>query len=126
MIIRKTNSEELNKALKQVNKKYDNNIVWNHFEQTGETTFTVTLKCISSKKAGHRLGYNFKKNGERRNLISACWHVHGDFFDKLLNINESITIKARGKTINCNGGNWEDSNIGSMMNPLYYSEACNC
>ena len=131
MIIKNTSYNELQKALELTNKLYDNNITWNNFRQENNkgTRFRVTLKCKDSKKAGHRLGFPYSRtSGEekQRRLISACWHVHGDFFDALLDLNPEIEIQVATHKINKDGGNWQDRNIGSMMRPLYYSEACEC
>lgn len=133
MRISKVNEKDLNKALKKVNKKYDNNIVWNNFEQISTNSFRITLKCKDSKKAGHRLGFStknpFNSNidmGRRRRLINACWHVHGHFFEALLKINENAVIYAGTQRIDKDGGNWEDRNIGSQIEPLMFSEACEC
>jgi len=121
MIARRVSYNDLMNALKEVNKKYDNNIIWNREpEQINNNAFRFTLKVKDSKKPGHRLGFT------GRRLINACWHVHGDFFDALLKINQDANITAGTLHINKDGGNWQDRNIGSQMQPLYYSEACEC
>lgn len=126
MIIRKINRDVLEKALNKINKKYGDNIIFNRFDQINKHAFSVTLKCKDSKKLGHRLGFYFKNNGDRRRLINACWHVYGDFFDAIFDINRDASIRSNGKLITIDFGNWEDRNIGSIMNPFYYSEACEC
>ena len=121
MIIRAT-KQELEQALAKVNERYDNNITWNTFEQLNQsgTRFRVTLRVKDSKGKGHKNGYS------GRRTINACWHVHGYFFEALLAINPDIVIKTAGRTVDKNGGNWEDWNIGSLMCPRYFSEACEC
>jgi hypothetical protein len=119
MIVKNSNMEDMQKALDIINKDYDNNIKWKRFDKVGNN-IRFTLRCVSSRGKGAKIGYN------GRHTISACWHVHGDFFDALLSINDKAIIKTAKKTIDKNGGNWEDWNIGSIMFPLYYSEACNC
>jgi hypothetical protein len=132
MIIRKVTEKDLNQALKIVNKRYKNNIIFNRLDQKTNTTFNVTLKCKDSKKPGHRLGFKNidwatgKQIGKQRRLINACWHVHGYFFEALLEINPEARIKAGTLYINRDGGNWQDRNIGSVIYPLMYSEACEC
>ena len=59
-------------------------------------------------------------------MSSACWHVHGNFFDCLFKINKEAVIVSMSKKITEFEGNWEDSNIGSQMFPHYHSEACEC
>lgn len=134
MIIRNVTFEDLDRALEQLNKKYQN-IIWNRFEQTAKTTYAITLRVVSSHGLGSRLGQSIhtsKKGKEFRvHLINACWHVYGDFFDTLLNINPKAVITTAMARIYVNEygqivGNWSDRNIGSMMEPLSYSEACDC
>jgi hypothetical protein len=128
MLIKNVSKKDLDKALMWVNKKYSNNITWNNFEQVNKKgdRFRVTLKVKDSHKNGARLGSCVTHLGNRRHLINACWHVHGNFFDALLVINNKAIIKTAGRTIDINNGNWEDWNIGSVMEPFYYSEACEC
>jgi hypothetical protein len=63
-------------------------------------------------------------------MISACWHVHGDFFDALFKIqpNAVVQVSAGGETrnITIDGGNWQDMNIGSEVYPLMMSTLCGC
>jgi len=119
MIARNTTIEEMERALKEVNKKYEDNITWNRFEKQGKA-IRFTLRCKDSKKAGHRRGFH------RQRLVSACWHVHGHFFEELMKINENAVIFAGNRKIDKYGGNWQDWNIGSILNPVYYSQACDC
>ena len=125
MIIKNVSGEDLSKALAKVNEKYDNNVIWNNYQKEGNR-FRVTLRVIDSHGKGARLSQSTTSKGNRRHLISACWHIHGDFFDELLNINQNAIIQTSITTIDKHGGNWTDRNIGSMINPLYYSEACEC
>ncbi|MHC4121958.1 MAG: hypothetical protein ACYSSI_00160 [Planctomycetota bacterium] len=109
-------------ALKAVNIKYDNNIIFEHINclNSAASRFSFRLKVKDSKKAGHRRGFT------GRRLINACWHVHGDFFDALFKLSPDAEIRSNGFLITKESGNWQDINIGSMMQPLYFSEACDC
>ena len=129
MKVKNATISTMHDALKLVNKQYDNNIIFKRIEPTGrQITFTLTV--ISSSKSGHRLGLQTNKDGTRRKLSAACWHVHGDFFEALLKLNSNAVIRSSGPdgpiVIDINGGNWVDRNIGSQMEPMYYSEACDC
>lgn len=130
MIIRNVTEKDLEKALEILNQKYDNNITWNSFKQLSSKSFRVTLRVKDYKKAGHRIAYWAYVNGKIKRLPYACWHVHGDFFDILLDIKPDAIIYTSGRYIyKENGkvvGNWVDWNIGSIMYPFYYSEACEC
>jgi len=130
MIIKNVLQEDLKQALAKVNKDFDDNICWNRFEGI-RNGFIVTLAVRNSHGKGARLGFQIsERTGQRRHLINACWHVHGHFFDALLEINPKADIttcishiyKHEDRVI----GNWEDKQIGSMMDPLYASEACEC
>jgi len=63
-------------------------------------------------------------------MVSACWHVHGTFFEKLLIVKPTARILSTmaGKVLEItkDSGNWQDLNIGSDRNPVYASEACEC
>lgn len=124
MIIKNVSTEDLRKALSELNKRYDDNIIWNNYHNEGRG-YRVTLRVQDSHGKGARLHYN-KDYELKRHSVSACWHVHGDFFDILLSINPDAVIKTAKHTIDKDGGNWEDWNIGSVIYPLYYSEACEC
>jgi len=127
MIIKATR-QELEQALVMVNKRYDGNVIWNNFESLNQsgTRFRVTLRVKDSHGKGAKLGHPHYKTGNSRHLINACWHIHGYFFEALLEINPEISIKSAGRTVDKNGGNWVDWDIGSMMYPRYFSEACEC
>lgn len=109
-------------ALKKINKEYDNNITFNREPEyvyyNRDLNFTLRVK--ESSGPGARRGYTGRK------MINACWHVHGDFFDAVFEIEPDAVIWSRGQKITKEYGNWEDDNIGSIMNPLSFSEACEC
>lgn len=117
MQFKNVSKQELDQALETINKKYDGNVIWNNPYHT--------LRVQDSHGKGARKGYNGK------HFVSACWHVHGDFFEALLKIQPKAIIKTVMSTVQINeygqiSGNWLDKNIGSIMNPLSYSEACEC
>jgi len=131
MISSKTTSGQLFKALEALNLKYDNNIVFKRFPEDinragTRQRFTITVR--DSKETGSR------RSADGRRIAAACWHVHGHLFDEILKVNPAAVIQtglqgARKIYIDDNGttcGNWEDSNIGSQMQPCMASEACEC
>jgi len=126
MKAKKVTQQEMERALEIINEKYQDNVKWNRFDKNGNG-FNFTLKVKSSKEKGHSYGYDFPPSGRKpRRLTSACWHVHGDFFETLLEINPEAVIMSRGHRIDKNGGNWKDWNAGSIMYPQYMSEKCDC
>jgi hypothetical protein len=144
MKIKNVDKTELYKALAQLNQKYDHNIAFNNITQYGKY-FLVTLRVINANKkngsvVGRKLNQSFLTYGKGiRANGSACWHVHGDFFDILLKIQPKAIIRTKMTTIFVARdystedpfktkivGNWQDTNIGSIMHPIMYSEACEC
>lgn len=112
--------KQLNEALAHVNTLFDNNVVFKTDPEQiskNRTKFTLTVK--DSKNAGGRIGHT------GRRVKAACWHVHGEFFDFLFNDGVDY-IKAGPTVMRESSDNWQDWNIGSMVQPMYYSEACDC
>lgn len=118
-------NDQMTRALAAVNEKYAGNIIFNRYEPRGRQIH-FTLRCKSSKGPGHSLGFHRTSRGNRRRLTACCWHVHGDFFDALLAINPDAVIYSLARKITKDGGNWQDWNAGSMMDPLPASEKCEC
>ena len=116
MIITGATQTQLEDALEEANRRFDWNLRWNRFEALSATRFHVTLRVEDSRRPGHRWG----RSGRR--LVAACWHAHGRFFDALP---KGAVIRASGRVIRP-GDPWEDRNIGSIIFPMYYSEACEC
>ena len=126
MIFKNVTENEMYQALELINKKYDNNILFKSGparKSKNQITATLTVNSTKDGALGYRRGHTGRK------IAAACWHVHGDFFDTLIDINPDAVIVTglKGKKIiNKDGGNWQDANIGSQVNPMYYSEACDC
>lgn len=121
MIINATH-EDIQKALDTANKEFDNNLEFNNFQRLSDMRHRVTLRVKSSKGKGARLGFSRTNKGNRRHLINACWHAHGTFFDSLPT---DTRIQTAG-VVTYPGESWQDRNIGSIIEPLYFSEACDC
>jgi len=122
MIAINATTDDLHEALKAVNKRYKNNVIFNRLDYAGRR-IRFTLKVKDSKKPGHRIGFS------GRRMVAACWHVHGHFLEELFKIipdAEVISSGAMRDRITKNGSNWQDWNIGPRVQPLYYSDACDC
>jgi len=117
----KTNAkiETIQKALKIINKKYEGNIEFREIEQQGKRV-RFTLRIKESKGPGSR-----RSPWTNHRIPSACWHVHGDLFDEIFQIEPDAIIYATGKKIE-KYNNWQDWNIGNKLNPCYFSDACDC
>lgn len=131
MKIKNVSETELKEALAQTSALFDNNVDFNRFERHGKQ-FNVTLRVKNGNvkhgsTRGAQLGNGYLKGKTfPRHTFNACWHVHGTFFERLLEINPNAVITTMYATINKYGGNWVDRNIGSIMEPLLYSQACEC
>ena len=116
MIIRGATLDEINGAMEITSSLFRGNVMYNRYPTPLGRAFRVTLRVKSSRGPGHR--YSFS----RRRLVSACWHVHGVFFDHLP---RGATILT-GRGYYYPGSDWEDFDIGSIAEPFYISEACEC
>lgn len=125
MIARNTNINELQAALNSANRNFDGNLAFKTFAPKGRgISFTLTVK--SSKGKGGRRGHT------GRRIAAACWHGHASVLKALFGLNPAA------KVISCRAvydgqadfeGKFEatgDANIGSMMSPLAYRDACDC
>ena len=124
MIITGVSYKDLAAALDGVSVMYGGNIIWNRTPESlnkAGTRWRLTLRCISSKRPGHSIRDN-PFSGSTRNLVSACWHAHGRFFDALP---AGAVIHAGGRVFMA-GDPWKDYNIGSQMFPAHASGCCGC
>ena len=121
MIIKNATRKEIDNALLKANTQFDNNLKFKNIDFVGYTReknekYRVTLSVHNSKNPGSRIGHSGKR------VAAACWHAYGTFIDALPKVAE---VEANGRIISP-GDMWYDWNIGSMYQPLFYSEACDC
>lgn len=98
------------------------------------TTYKKILDPIPvSELTGEGERYHTERTtvATRRSCGAPCWHAFGHFIRALFSINSTgcvVTAKARydGERGFENSYLYTDTNIGSMFNPLQYSEACDC
>lgn len=124
MIVSNVTLAELEAALQETSNRFGGNVRWNRSPEALNracTRFRLTLRCVSSAREGRSIRRN-PFTHHTRNLIFACWHVHGTFFDFLP---VGATILSRGQRIHPHDA-WVDFNIGSVLYPCYASESCSC
>jgi len=92
----------------------------------------VKLKLGPTKKY-QRLGFMKNKNGSRRKINAVCWHGFRDFLIELYNISGNNFRVVTAQTTYNNKDDFYNkypataaTNIGSMIEPLHYEDACNC
>lgn len=122
--------ENIIDALRQTNVRFSGNVIINNhsFLNQKGTRHRVTLRVKDSKGSGHRLGFTRNNDGNRRRLVSACWHVYGTFVDAIFEIapDAKVSNGVTGKMDTVDSWYWHDRQIGSMMDPIMYSDACDC
>jgi hypothetical protein len=111
----KTTASELTVkiAIEKVNLKRNYQISLNRAEQKGKW-FHFTLKS-PSKVSGARTSWS------GRNMPKASWHAHGFVMDAIFDIDPAAKIVSLGKILE-KDFNWEDKQIGSIMQPCWMSE----
>jgi hypothetical protein len=114
----RTSQTVLEQALNYVNALYDGNIIM-ELEDKG-LYYRVRLKVKDSRGKGAR------KSPNGRRLPYACWHVHGYFIDRIFELDEDAVVYSAGEIFKRNIWHWKDWNAGSLLNPVYISELCNC
>jgi hypothetical protein len=120
MMAHNVTAAQLHKALIAVNVRYEGNVTFNNLMPVGRRV-RFTLKVKDSHGPGHRIGHSGKR------MVSACWHVHGHFFEEVFKVEPKARIQSAGRgDITKDGGNWEDWDIGSRAQPLGFSDACEC
>jgi hypothetical protein len=134
MLLRNVGAGDIEKALEETNKVFNGNVRIYNARQEGvkKLRYRFQLKVEDSHKEGHRLSqehrdYSGNLISKARRMAHACWHVHGVFFDKLLEANpEAVIVVTGNQKIDKYGGNWMDRDIGSIRFPMFFSNACEC
>lgn len=133
VIVKNIEISNLNEALAVLNIKYCGNIKFKSGpSQIGSNRIRFTISVNNSKGPGGRTN----RTGGR--VTAACWHVHGDLFDIILDLYPKAVIMCSRRLVSGEQtrvykddygdiqGNWQDWNIGSYYAPFMYSKACNC
>jgi hypothetical protein len=100
----KTCRSDLELALATVQKVYPD-LVFDHKTDFDKRKFG--LKMSKPKVMGCHVTvdvFSHKKRYSRH----ACWHVHGMFFDALLDINPLAIVTTKFARVSKEGGNWKD------------------
>ena len=94
--------------------------------------YRVKLVKKKENKNYQRKGFYNNKNGTARKVNAICWHGYRDFLTELYNIYSDLRVITTQITYN-NKQDFElkypdtaNINIGSMVQPLKYKDACFC
>jgi len=129
MIITNTPIEDIEKAVEEINKKYDNNLKFDPFLNCSYLTiirFKGILLIKDFNKKGARMGFMETKSK------FACFHAHYDFFNTLLGINPNAVICVCGDWIIKKSptgkitGNWNKIDKRYISRPEPSSFICRC
>lgn len=120
MIISNVTKDDIQLAINSVQKTYSDNAIITELDALNakRTRWHVQLGVLNSNGKGARRGFS------GRRIKKACWHIHGHFFAYLLA--RGAVIRCGALVMRCPADNWQDRNIGSVVNPLLFSAACNC
>lgn len=125
MKINTVSMNDMQAALNTVNRAYDGNVTFNRLDQSWRN-INFTLRVKSSKGPGHRVSHT------GRRIPSACWHVHRDFMKAIFDIAPDAVLRSCRAVYRGKDGFERDYpatahiNIGSMMQPLSFANACEC
>lgn len=126
MIARNITKAHMQSALSALNKKYEGNIVFReliHIPEEGGWRFL--LGTVDPKGPGGRRGKR-RRDGSRRIVpSSACWHVHGHFFEALFKTQPQAMITSKLGHVTRLEGNWRDALVVGRDGDRY-SDLCEC
>ena len=102
------------------------------FNSISSNCFRVKLVKKKENKNYQRIGFYSNKNGTPRKVNAICWLGFRDFFIELYKYNENLRVITAQATYNDKQDfeykypNTAYNNIGSMIQPLNYEDACLC
>ena len=103
------------------------------YNSISKNCYRIKLIKGNNKSKYQRLGFLINKDGNRKKVGRAiCWHGYRDFIIGLYKLNPSIRIVSAQATY-LNASDFNDKypstyykNIGSVVEPLSYGNACTC
>lgn len=119
-------AETLETIKNNVSREYGGNVRWKRIPEPTGKAISFTLTVVSSHGDGSR------RSNEGRKIAAACWHVHRDLFERIFSENPDARIKTamadyKGeKDFSYKYPETGNTNVGSIANPLFADEACNC
>jgi hypothetical protein len=118
-------AEQLQVCLSETNKAYKGNLQFNYVEpHRNHVQFTMRVRNSHGK--GARLGHT------GRHIVAACWHGHRDLMRAIFEKHPNARLVSAQAVYNGKSdflNKFESTgykNIGSIMQPLYYHNACEC
>jgi len=94
--------------------------------------YRFKLRCQMSQGPFHRLGQSITSKGNRRKLVALCWHGYREVMQRIYKVNPDTIISTAQITYHDKRDfdrNYHETgykNIGSMIEPFNYIDACEC
>ena len=123
------NKSDFVKSINQIANKLEIEIDYNSISGN---CYRVKLIKKKENKNYQRKGFYNNKNGTPRKVNAICWHGFRDFLTELYKIYSDLRVFTAQITYNnkedfeLNYPNTANINIGSMVQPLKYKDACFC
>lgn len=138
MLITGVSLEEFTKLVEQVGQQYGDNLAVERYAQDlhGVKRPRIRARVVAKHSGYGTHGDNCAPGARRswagRRMAVACWHAHRDVLTRLFETHpDAVVITAMARYVGKAG--FENSypgtaytNIGSMMNPAYMPELCDC
>lgn len=107
---------QLTDCLHSVNNERGYKLIFNRHPEINGAYIHFTIRSERSKIPGARTSW------KGTNMISASWHAHGYLFDKIWDINPDATIYSGSLKMTSKRDNWQDTRVGSIFNPVMFSQ----
>ena len=109
-------------------------------ETLGRATTRAGVDLKNLRRQGNGFAFTLALTGERwrrrshtgRRIAAVCWHGHRAFMEVMFSLAPNARLKSTVVTYGGRTDFWAnhdatgDRNIGSMMQPLAYRDACDC
>jgi hypothetical protein len=123
------NKSDFENSINQIANKLEIEIDYNSISGN---CYRVKLNKKKENKNYQRKGFYNNKNGTPRKVNAICWHGFRDFLTELYKVYSDLRVFTAQITYN-NKQDFElkypdtaNINIGSMVQPLNYEDACFC
>jgi hypothetical protein len=126
MIVTGVQAHEIEQIVELVSKdQYNGSIELKSLNTLSRNRASFTIRARDSRAHGAR------RSWQGRRTIAACWHAHWDVLAKLFEKYPHATVKTAlatytAETFERRALHTAEINIGSMMQPAYMTELCDC
>lgn len=143
MQVKGLDRDQVREIVDQISKRqFAGNLIFEREPEVYRGGVRFTLRVRDSRGPGHRRGFAGYDGRPPRRLIAACFHAYGEVIRALLDAGaeriDTAPARAERRKGKDRGGVWGpgefhrmaarigDRNIGSMMAPMRFRDACDC